>query len=208
MMTGNHGPLGKKTMSVSFAHFALAAVGAVILPMSSATAAVAETNCCTSGSACADMIQKLEDACDAGQDSLINTCNSIHGLMTYEWLLHNPDLSPLGSDSKDFAGTYQLTVGDDFILTNKWLRGDAPGISSNGDSEINLKKICYNTTQVAIAGTVKAILFSIPFQLSFKTEPAVVKGVKGYFGSGKAQGTEKAYFFTPVKSDRTPITEF
>lgn len=182
----------------------LAFAAAMALPVVS-SAAVADSDCCTSGSSCASMIKKMQDSCTEGNASLEDSCKAIQGLTQYEWLLQNPDLSSLSSDEKDIAGTYQVKVGKDFLMTNKWLRGDAPGISSNGKSDINLEKICYSTRDVEIRGYVKKIFFKIPFSLSFKSDVQSVQGKRGYFAEGGANGQTGRYFFSPVQSDRTPI---
>lgn len=178
-------------------------MGALALLTHSANAAVADSACCTSGNACAAMIKEVQASCTQGNASLEDTCKVLQGLSQYEWLLQNPDLSPLRSDAKDIAGTYQVKVGGSFVLVNKWMKGDAPGITQNDSSKISLTKICYSTRDVQLSGTVS--FFKVPFNLSFRSDLQSVQGKRGYFAEGGARTQKGRYFFSPVTPDRQPI---
>lgn len=180
----------------------LAVVTSALLPVSFASAAVAESACCKSGVACAQMINDLQAACASGQSSLKPTCVAMKGLVSFEWLLNYRDLSPLKKSDKDFAGTYQLKVGEQFVITNKWKKTDAPGISADSQNDIRLKQVCYNPSSIQVSGKVNAF---VSFGLEFQTQVVKVNGISGYFGSA---GEDRDYFFYPVTADRKIITSF
>lgn len=190
--------LNRKLMTLTFG-------GAMALSGLSSTAAAADSACCTSGSSCAAMIKEMQASCAKGNASLEDSCKAMAGLTQYEWLLQNHDLSPLKADAKDVAGTYQVKVGGSFVMTNKWKKADAPGIKSDDKSDIALSKICYNTREVEINGSIKVLIARVPFQLSFRSDVQNVQGKRGYFATGGARNQTGRYFFSPVTPDRKPL---
>lgn len=190
----------------------LVVIASALFPLSSTSAStsVDQPVCCDSGVKCEEMINSLQASCNLRTSSLKATCIAMKGIVSYEWLLNSRDLSPLLPKQKDLAGTYQLKVGKNFGLTNKWKTTDAPGIEEKEkmQNDIKLRRLCYDRSGIELFGTVGVLFFKEPFALKFQTEVVKVGGISGYFVSGGSKSLAGDFFFYPVTADRQIITSF